>query len=178
MSPMTTNAALQHPAQPVAPQRDDTAALPRDDTAALPRDDTAALPRERETAPLDAGATAPILDSLALLDHRTRSRAISRRLAPFGHYLAFGNNGTEWLIRLDEKVIHIGRGLTSDVRVEEQRVSRSHAILVRNGHNTRLLDNRSANGTYVNGRPIIATNIADGDVIRIGPVVMTYVQVV
>jgi pSer/pThr/pTyr-binding forkhead associated (FHA) protein len=49
---------------------------------------------------------------------------------------------------------------------------------VRNGHNTRLLDNRSANGTYVNGRQIIATNIADGDVIRIGPVAMTYVQVV
>jgi len=49
---------------------------------------------------------------------------------------------------------------------------------VRNGHHTRLLDNRSANGTYVNGRQIIATNIADGDVIRIGPVVMTYIQVV
>ena len=78
---------------------------------------------------------------------------------------------------LDEKVIHIGRGLTSDVRIEEQRVSRSHAILVRHGHHTRLLDNRSANGTFVNGRQIIATNIADGDVIRIGPVVMTYVQV-
>lgn len=132
------------------------------------------LPREQETAPLEAGATAPILNSLALLDHRTRSRAISRRLAPFGHYLAFCDNGTDWLVPLDEKVVHIGRGLTSDVRIEEQRVSRSHAILVRNGHHTRLLDNRSANGTYVNGRQIIATNIADGDVIRIGPVVMTY----
>jgi pSer/pThr/pTyr-binding forkhead associated (FHA) protein len=79
---------------------------------------------------------------------------------------------------LDRKVVHIGRGLTSDLRIEEQRVSRSHAILVRHGHHTRLLDNRSANGTYVNGRQIIAANIADGDVIRIGAVVMTYVQVV
>lgn len=134
--------------------------------------------REQDTAPLEAGATAPILDSLALLDHRTRSRAISRRLAPFGHYLAFADNGTEWLVPLDTKVTHIGRGLTSDVRVEEQRVSRSHAILVRHGHGTRLLDNRSANGTFVNGLRILATNIADGDVIRIGPVVMTYLQVV
>ena len=72
---------------------------------------------------------------------------------------------------------HIGRGLSSDVRIEEQRVSRSHAILVRHGQTTRLLDNRSANGTFVNGRRIVATNIADGDVIRIGPVVMTYLQV-
>ena len=133
--------------------------------------------REQDTAPLEAGATAPILDSLALLDHRTRSRAISRRLAPFGHYLAFADGGTEWLIPLDAKVTHIGRGLTSDVRIEEHRVSRSHAILVRHGHQSRLLDNRSANGTFVNGRQIIATNIADGDVIRIGPVVMTYLQV-
>jgi FHA domain len=134
-------------------------------------------PREHETAPIEAGATEPILDSLPLLEHRTRSRAISRRLAPFGHYLAFAEDGTDWLVPLHAKVTHIGRGLTSDVRIEEQRVSRSHAILVHNGHHTRLLDNRSANGTFVNGRQIIATNIADGDVIRVGPVVMTYVQV-
>jgi len=143
-----------------------------------PSQHTAVPPREQDTAPLEAATAEPILDSLALLDHRTRSRAISRRLAPFGHYLAFADNGAEWLIPLDTKVMHIGRGLTSDVRIEEQRVSRSHAILVRHGHHTRLLDNRSANGTFVNGRRIIATNIADGDVIRIGPVVMTYLQVV
>jgi FHA domain len=132
---------------------------------------------EETTSPIEAPDTQPVVDSLVLLDHRTRGRAISRRLAPFGHYLAFADNGAEWLVPLDSKVTHIGRGLTSDVRIEEQRVSRSHAILVRHGHGTRLLDNRSANGTFVNGRPIIATNITDGDVIRIGPVVMTYLQV-
>ena len=146
-------------------------------TAASRRDQTAFVPRQQETAPIDAGAVAPIPASLELLDHRTRSRAISSRLAPFGHYLAFAEDGTDWLVPLDEKVIHIGRGLTADVRIEEQRVSRTHAILVRHGHYTRLLENRSANGTFVNGRQIIATNIADGDVIHIGPVVMTYVQV-
>jgi FHA domain len=158
---MTTQAPPNHTQQSGAPERGETTFLPP----------------KQETAPLEAGPIAPILDSLPLLEHRTRSRAISRRLAPFGHYLAFGDNGTDWLVPLDAKVTHIGRGLTSDVRVEEQRVSRSHAILVRHGHHTRLLDNRSANGTFVNGRQIIATNIADGDVIRIGPVVMTYVQV-
>jgi hypothetical protein len=129
------------------------------------------------TAPLDAGDAGPILDALHLLDHRTRHRAVGRRLAPFGHYLAFAEDGAEWLVPIESKVTHIGRGLTSHVRLEEQRVSRSHAILVRHGHHTRLLDNRSANGTFVNGRRIIATNITDGDVIRIGPVVMTYLQV-
>jgi pSer/pThr/pTyr-binding forkhead associated (FHA) protein len=56
-------------------------------------------------------------------------------------------------------------------------VSRTHAIVVRHGHHTRLLDNRSANGTFVNGRRIVATNISDGDVIRLGSVVMTYVRI-
>jgi hypothetical protein len=132
---------------------------------------------EQVTAPLEAGATEAVLDALPLLDHRTRQRAIGRRLAPFGHYLAFEEDGAEWLVPIEPSVTHIGRGLTADVRIEEQRVSRSHAILVRHGHQTRLLDNRSANGTFVNGRRIVATNITDGDVIRIGPVVMTYLQV-
>ena len=139
----------------------------------IPREITA----EQITAPFEPGATEPILDALALLDHRTRQRAIGRRLAPFGHYLAFEDEGTEWLVPIESNVTHIGRGLTAHVRIEEQRVSRSHAILVRHGHHTRLLDNRSANGTFVNGRRIVATNIVDGDVIRIGPVVMTYLQV-
>jgi pSer/pThr/pTyr-binding forkhead associated (FHA) protein len=56
-------------------------------------------------------------------------------------------------------------------------VSRSHAIVVRQGGYARLLDNRSANGTYVNGRQIRAITIADGDVIRLGPVTMRYVVV-
>ncbi len=129
------------------------------------------------TAPLDAGDAEPILDALPLLDHRTRQRAVGRRLAPFGHYLAFAQDGAEWLVPIDSKVTHIGRGLTAHVRIEEQRVSRSHAILVRHGHHTRLLDNRSANGTFVNGRRVLATDISDGDVIRVGPVVMTYLQV-
>jgi pSer/pThr/pTyr-binding forkhead associated (FHA) protein len=148
-------------------------------TQALPHptERSVADPEEQVTAPLEPPTTEAILDSLDLLDHRTRQRAIGRRLAPFGHYLACGQDGDEWLVPIDANVTHIGRGLASDVRIEEQRVSRSHAILVRHGHHTRLLDNRSANGTFVNGRRIVATNIVDGDVIRIGPVVMTYLQI-
>ena len=153
------------------------APISSDPTDAAPGAATDDSPDRHRTAPLRAPDTEPILDSLPLLDHRTRSRAIPCRLAPFGHYLAFGQDGIEWLVPLDSRVTHIGRGLTAHVRVEEQRVSRTHAILVRHGHQTRLLDNRSANGTFVNGRRIIAANITDGDVIRVGAVVMTYLQV-
>ena len=147
-------------------------------TTQAPSEKTVAPQEERVTTPREAAADDILRHSFRVLDHRTRSQAIPRRLAPFGHYLAFSDGGAEWLVPIEPKVTHVGRGLTADVRIEEQRVSRTHAILVRHGHHTRLLDNRSANGTFVNGRPIFATNITDGDVIRFGPVVATYLQVV
>ncbi len=79
------------------------------------------------------------------------------------------------MLELEAKVTHIGRGLTAHVRFEDQRVSRDHAIIVRHGRFARLLDNRSANGTYVNGRRVIVANLQDGDVLRLGPVVVQYV---
>jgi pSer/pThr/pTyr-binding forkhead associated (FHA) protein len=56
-------------------------------------------------------------------------------------------------------------------------VSRTHAIIARHGLHARLLDNRSANGTFLNGRQIVAAKLNDGDVIRIGPVVMQYQEI-
>jgi hypothetical protein len=138
----------------------------------------AAIPaHEDSTAQLAPSGTEPIIDSLPLLDHRTRSHAISERLAPRGHYLAVQDGEHTLLVPLGSKITHLGRGLGSDVRVEEQRVSRSHAIIVRHGRYARVLDNRSSNGTFVNGRRVIATNVGNGDVILLGPVAMQYVEV-
>jgi pSer/pThr/pTyr-binding forkhead associated (FHA) protein len=53
-------------------------------------------------------------------------------------------------------------------------VSRDHAVLVRHGRHFRLLDNGSANGTFVNGRQIATANLRDGDEILIGPVPLQY----
>ncbi len=61
-----------------------------------PSDQATTLPaHEQPTARLEAGADEAILDSLALLDHRTRARAISPRLAPRGRYLALQNGSEE-----------------------------------------------------------------------------------
>jgi pSer/pThr/pTyr-binding forkhead associated (FHA) protein len=81
------------------------------------------------------------------------------------------------LLALDREVTHLGRGFTADLRLEEQRVSRRHAILAQRGASVRLLDDRSANGTFVNGRRIVESDLNDGDVILIGPVVLRYIEV-
>ncbi len=141
-------------------------------------DQATTLPaNEQPTARLEAGAEETILDSLALLDHRARARAISPRLAPRGRYLALQDGEATKLIALESNITHLGRGLTSDLRFEDRRISRTHAIIVRHGRFSRVLDNRSTGGTYVNGRRVVAGNIQNGDVIRLGPVVVQYVEI-
>jgi pSer/pThr/pTyr-binding forkhead associated (FHA) protein len=80
-------------------------------------------------------------------------------------------------VPLEQRTTHVGRGFTADLRIEQAQVSVSHAILLRHRQDVRVLDNRSSNGTFVNGRRILASSLRDGDVPRIGPVVMRYVVV-
>jgi pSer/pThr/pTyr-binding forkhead associated (FHA) protein len=117
------------------------------------------------------------LDALPLLDARLLSKTIAPGLALRGHYLALGDGTETRLLRLSCDITHIGRGPDAEIRFDDHRVSRDHAIVVRHGHHLRLLDNRSANGTFVNGRRITATPVHDGDVIDLGPVRIQLVEV-
>jgi hypothetical protein len=132
---------------------------------------------EHDTAPLEAPPTEPIVDSYSLLDHRSRTEAMPESSAPDGQYLAFDDGDRSWLLPIADKLLHIGRGFNADLRLQHPQVSRSHAIVVRHGRHARVLDDRSANGTWVNGRQIVAATLAEGDVIRLGPVVFRYVTV-
>jgi hypothetical protein len=132
---------------------------------------------ERETAALDT-MLSPSVNALAVLDHRSRRRAVPAGTALPGHYLAFDDDaGNTHLLPLDAKIIHLGRASTADLRLEHAQVSRRHAIVVRYGRHVRVLDDRSSAGTFVNGMRVIATDLEDGDVIRIGPIAITYVVV-
>ena len=133
--------------------------------------------KQQSTDHLEAPAAEAIVDSLPLLDHGARKRTVSARYAPRGHYLELKEGDERRYVPLADRITHIGRGFTADIRIEQQHISVSHAILVRHGRFMRVLDNRSSNGTYVNGRRIVATNLEDGDVLRVGPVVIRYVVV-
>ena len=134
-------------------------------------------PDPHETARHDAPWLDPTNDALPLIDHRARGRAVPVELAAPGRYLELTDGDKAMLVRLEHEVTHIGRGFRADLRLEEQRVSRRHALLVQRGARVRLLDDRSSNGTFVNGRRIIESELRDGDVMLIGPVSMRYVEV-
>jgi hypothetical protein len=137
----------------------------------------ATTPDPHETARHEAPWLDPTTDALPLIDHRARRRAVPAEQAPPGRYLELTDGDDTMLVSLEREVTHIGRGFTADVRLEEHRVSRRHAILVQRGALVRLLDDRSANGTYVNGRRIIESELRNGDVVLIGPVALRYVEI-
>jgi hypothetical protein len=119
-----------------------------------------------------------VVDAFALLDHRTRGRSIpADQLVPPGRYLSIEHGDKTRLIPLERPITHIGRGLTADVRLEDAHVSRRHAIVSVRGDGIRVLDDRSSNGTFLNGRPVTVAALSDGDVLRFGRVVFRYVEI-
>jgi pSer/pThr/pTyr-binding forkhead associated (FHA) protein len=129
------------------------------------------------TDPLKPLDTDTELDALPLLDYRLRAQTIPPAHAIRGAYLVLHDGDDARLLRLDRDITHLGRGSVADVRFEDYRVSRDHAILVRHGRYFRLLDNRSANGTLVDGHRITATNLSSGDVIDLGPVRLEFLEI-
>jgi FHA domain len=116
------------------------------------------------------------VDPIACLDERTLSRASDAEPAAPGRYLEVQGSGRTLRIPVKEDVIHIGRGLNADLHLDESSVSRRHAILVPRAAGARILDDRSSNGTFVNGRRVQQADLASGDVIVVGRVVLRYLQ--
>lgn len=66
----------------------------------------------------------------------------------------------------DESVIRIGRSTENQVILYSAVVSRRHVELRRNGSDWEVI-NLGTNGTYLNGKRITQTTVADGAIIRL-----------
>ncbi|HXP36187.1 MAG TPA: FHA domain-containing protein [Solirubrobacteraceae bacterium] len=116
------------------------------------------------------------VDSIAFLDESTRRKALTERPSGPGRFLEVQGPGESLLIPLGTGVMHIGRGLSADLHLDEKSVSRRHAMLVHRPTGPRLLDDRSSNGTFVNGRRIVQADLHNGDVLVLGRVVLRYLE--
>ena len=85
-----------------------------------------------------------------------------------GDYLAFDDDDRVNVVPLQEGWTRLGRSLAAHVRFDDPTVSRRHALIHREGGTVRVLDDRSLNGVWVNGRRVDWTEIADGDELTIG----------
>jgi pSer/pThr/pTyr-binding forkhead associated (FHA) protein len=85
-----------------------------------------------------------------------------------GKYLAFEDAGKQQVVAVQREWTRIGRSLAADVRFDDATVSRRHALIVHQADGTRVLDDRSLNGVYVNGRRVEWSPLKDGDQIVVG----------
>jgi pSer/pThr/pTyr-binding forkhead associated (FHA) protein len=125
--------------------------------------------------PVDEGITERV-DPVSCLNERTISQASETGEVKPGRYLEVQGAGRTLLLPIGTEAIHIGRGLGADLHLDESSVSRRHAILVPRVGGARILDDRSSNGTFVNGRRVQQADLGDGDVIVIGRVVLRYLE--
>ena len=116
-------------------------------------------------------------DGVACLDERVRRQAMPAQPTEPGRYIEVQGAGEPLLVALAGEVTHIGRGLAADLRLDEDSVSRRHAILVHRASGSRILDDRSSNGTIVNGRRVTQADLHNGDVLVLGRVVLRYLEV-
>jgi hypothetical protein len=94
-----------------------------------------------------------------------------------GAYLEIEAVDCSSTIALDKPTMRIGRGMTADITIDDTTVSRRHALIVRRGQRTLVLDDRSLNGVHVNGRRVVEAPLRDGDIIVLGRVVIRYREV-
>ncbi|HEY1833001.1 MAG TPA: FHA domain-containing protein [Solirubrobacteraceae bacterium] len=116
-------------------------------------------------------------DPISCLDERVRHEAAEGQPSSPGRYLLLEGLERSLVIPIGENAMHIGRGLAADLHLDETSVSRRHAILLPRKQTPRLLDDRSSNGTFVNGERVQQADLCSGDAIMIGRVVLRYVEV-
>jgi hypothetical protein len=75
----------------------------------------------------------------------------------------------------DTRTLSIGRSSENDLTLEEDEISRKHALLINEGGVFEIGDYRTGNGTFVNGRRVRGKQkIEPGDVISIGKLQMEF----
>ena len=127
---------------------------------------SAALEHEAPTVTLGSGA----------LLHRVRMAAAAVwRLAP-GRYLAIPD-GDEVVVLPLGRLTRIGRRTAADIVLDDRTVSRRHALFMDRGGAPVIVDDRSLNGVFVNGRRVREARLEHGDEVQIGDRIMRYLEV-
>lgn len=85
-----------------------------------------------------------------------------------GEYLVYRLDGHTAVVPLTRDGTRIGRSLAANLRFDDPTVSRRHALIVRDGDELRVLDDRSLNGVFVNGKRVESSLLAHGDEIVVG----------
>jgi hypothetical protein len=76
-------------------------------------------------------------------------------------------------IRIDASPVTVGRDAGADVVLNHQSVSRRHAVLERDSRSWQVADQKSGNGTWIDGQRVIRALLREGQNLRFGAVAFT-----
>lgn len=93
-----------------------------------------------------------------------------------GKYLAYEEGGRHVVVAITREWTRIGRSLAADLRFDDATVSRRHALVVNQEEGVRVIDDRSLNGIFHNGRRVEWAPLTDGDEITIGRHTLFYLD--
>ena len=89
-------------------------------------------------------------------------------LVTAGDYLAYEDDERARVVSLQDGWTRVGRSLSAHVRLDDPTVSRRHALIYRDDHGAKVLDDRSLNGVFRNGERVELAELNDGDTITVG----------
>jgi MoxR-like ATPase len=75
---------------------------------------------------------------------------------------------------LRKDIITVGRDEACGIRLDAEGVSRNHAQVIRENQRWIITDLMSKNGTVVNGETVDQRELADGDTVKVGDVVLVF----
>ncbi len=100
------------------------------------------------------------------------------RLRGPGVYLGYRTDSGDYrVLQLPAGSIRIGRSDSAHVMFDDPTVSRRHALVVRRADGVHVLDDRSLNGVFVNGKQVEWRLLNDGDEIVIGRHRLDFIEV-
>jgi FHA domain len=157
---MITGDAVQddrRPAERVVAQLERETPLPNETPVAHELSSTLVLP----PSPSPLAATPAVPDTPSTT---RESRVLP--LAPRRQLISLDNDRDA--VPLCRDIITIGRTRDNDICIPSRAVSRDHARLLMNPRSVTIVDMNSANGCFVNDKPVKKHKLRDGDVLRIG----------
>jgi hypothetical protein len=139
-----------------------------------------------------SGGWPGIVDKLAMLalakaerlpvqtDHVPRTRLKTRKppnvVNPEPELILTCQGKTLKRIRMDRPQLLIGRNALCDIDIVHEFISRQHAVLFRNEKSTVIVDLKSRNGTYVNGKRVKHHVLINNDIVYLGDHRLKYVD--
>ena len=134
-------------------------------TGTATQHNAATLAEDGRTEALGLGATENLTRSAA----DGSLHAARANITQPGCYLIYEDfRGEPMVCAVERKTVRVGRSLIADIRFEDPTVLRRHALIIPQGDEVRVVDDRSLNGVFLGGERVFSSVLADNDELAVG----------